>query len=104
MYGAIINSRPVFGGMIQVQGLGDIPYLVKESEVVTGMPGRKFYVRSKGNGISRYRIQCHSCGYRVHRLDSADASTGIVEMPHEHLIKHELGKAAINGGLFTDAA
>lgn len=57
MYGAIIISRPAFGGMIQVHGLNEIEHLVKESEVVTGKPGRKFIVQANGNMLS-YRIHC----------------------------------------------
>lgn len=104
MYGAILNTRPAFGGMIQVHDLHEIEHLVKESEVVTGKPGRKFVVRADGSGNLTYRIHWHPNGYKVHRLNELDAPTCSIELLPEQLMQHALGKALLQGSLYTPAA
>ena len=45
MFSAISESRKV-GTMLPVRAPGDIEYLVKESEVITGHPGRNSSFRA----------------------------------------------------------
>ena len=60
----------LMGGFTQVCTPADIEYLVKESEVVTGNPGRKFVIYGADRLI--YRIAWHPNGYHVQRLDESD--------------------------------
>ena len=99
MYGAIINSRPAFGGHVRVHSVSDIEYLVKESEVITGQPGRKFVIF--GAERLAYRIQWHPSGYRVQRLDQSDNPTSNLYMLPEMFEKHCVGEALREGCLFT---
>jgi len=70
MHRGIIDRRPALGRPIQVCTPADIEYLVKESEVVTGNPGRKFVIY--GADRRAYRIAWCPNGYHVERLDESD--------------------------------
>ena len=63
MYGSILDRRPAVGGLIQVRTPADIEYLVKESEVVTGHPVRKFVIY--GADRLAYRIAWCPHAYQV---------------------------------------
>ncbi|MES2355216.1 MAG: hypothetical protein V4568_12610 [Pseudomonadota bacterium] len=99
MYGAMIDSRGAFGGLIQVRKLDDIEFLVKESEVVTGKPGRQFVI--SGADRIHYRIQWNPSGYQIQRLDAAGNPTSTLYMKPESLDEHSLGDAMREGFLFT---
>src|SRR5689334_15840617 len=99
MYGAMIDSRAAFGGLIQVRSLDDIEYLVKESEVATGKPGRQFVVG--GPDRIAYRIHWSPNGYQVQRLDAADNPIDTLSLDPEMLRYHRLGVAMRDGLLFT---
>ena len=101
MYGAIIDRRPAFRGLIQVCTPADIEYLVKESEVVTGNPGRKFVIF--GADRLAYRIAWHADGYHVERLDASDHPTSAMYLLPAQLSAHNLGEALARGELFTPA-
>jgi hypothetical protein len=99
MYGAIIKFRGAFGRLIQVNCLEDIEFLVKESEVITGKPGRHFIISGDGNVM--YRIHCDPSGYQIQHLDAAGNPTNTTHMKPESLAEHSLGKAVREGLLFT---
>jgi hypothetical protein len=101
MYGGIIDRRPAFGGLIQVCTRAEIEYLVKESEVVTGNPGRKFVIFGADRLI--YRIAWHPNGYHVERLDESDNPTGTTYLLPAQFSAHGLGEALSRGQLFTPA-
>ena len=101
MYGGIIDRRPAFRGLIQVCTPADIEYLVKESEVVTGNPGRKFVIFGADRLI--YRIAWHPNGYHVERLDESDNPTGTMCLLPAQFSAHGLGEALSRGQLFTPA-
>ena len=100
MYGRIIDRRPALGGLIQVRTPAEIEHLVKESEVVTGHPGRKFVIY--GAGRLAYRIAWCPNGYHVERLDDSDnpTSTMYLLLPAQ-FSAHGLGEALSRGELFT---
>ena len=50
----------------------DIEFLVKESEVLTGLPGRTFVIA--GADWLTYRVQWHTMGFKVERLDECHLS------------------------------
>lgn len=99
MYGAIIDARPAFGGRIQVRDAGDLEALVKESEVVSGRPGRLFVIEGACREV--YRIACEPYGYWVERIgeESNPACSGYLYP--EQLGGHSLGNALREGRLFT---
>ena len=101
LYRGIIARRPVFGGLIQVCTPADIEYLVKESEVVTGNPGRKFLIFGADRLV--YRIAWHSNGYHVERLDESDNPTSTMYLLPAQFSAHGLGDALSRGQLFTPA-
>lgn len=99
MHATSIPIRASSRKLVQVKTPTDIMYLVKESEVITGRPGRKFVVF--GAERLAYRIQWHPNGYRVQRLDKADNPTCTMSLLPEHFDAHGLGEALRRGQLFT---
>ena len=101
MYASIVDRRPAVGGLIQVRTPSDIEYLVKESEVVTGRPGRKFVIC--GADRLAYRIAWCPHGYQVERLDESDKPTSTIYLLPAQFSAHGLGEAISRGQLFTPA-
>ena len=96
---AEIQNGQKFDKMIPVQAPGDIEYLVKESEVITGQPGRKFVISGADRLV--YRIQWHPIGYQVQRLDAAGNPICTLTMLAGEFLMHSLGEALRAGQLFT---
>lgn len=101
MYGDIVDRYPAIGVLIQVCSPADIEYLVKESEVVTGNPGRKFLIYGADRLI--YRIAWHPNGYHVEGLDESDKPTSTMYLLPAQFSAHGLGEALSRGQLFTPA-
>ena len=99
MYGSHSQQRPAFGGLLRVASPEDLEYLVKESEVTTGRPGRKFVVA----GADRlcYQVQWHPTGFTVQFLDERGAPACTMFMLREQFDEHCLGEALRAGQLFT---
>ncbi len=93
------SERRETGSMLPVHAAGEIEYLVKESEIVTGKPGRKFIIA--GADRLAYLIQWHSIGYQIQRLDTADKPIYTLTLPSDALPLHQLGQALQVGQLFT---
>lgn len=99
MYAAFIHSLPAFGGQIRVRTLSDLEYLVKESEVLTGQPGRTFLIC--GAERIAYRVGWHQNGYSVQRLtDSGELCPPVYLLPRL-FNRHVLAEAMRAGCLFT---
>ena len=94
-----IHDGQEFDAMLPVHAAADIQYLVKESEVITGRPGRKFVISGADRLV--YRIQWHPIGYKVQRLDDADMATYTLYMLAAEFHAHSLGEALRAGQLFT---
>ena len=94
-----IRAGQDFGSMLPVRAAADIEYLVKESEVVTGKPGRRFVIAGADRLV--YRIQWHPIGCKVQRLDNAGNATCTAYLLHGELYAHSLGEALRAGQLFT---
>ena len=101
MYGGIVDRRPAVAGLIQVCTPADLEFLVKESEVATGNPGRKFVIC--GADRLAYRVAWHANGYHVERLDQGDHPTSALYLLPAQLSAHGLGAALSRGQLFTPA-
>ena len=101
MHERIDDRQPAISGLVQVCTSADIEYLVKESEVVTGNPGRKFVIYGADRLI--YRIAWHPNGYHVERLDESDKPTSTMYLLPAQFSAHGLGEALSRGQLFTPA-
>ena len=100
MYGTIIDGRPALCGHVRVRHPRDIEFLVKEAEVVTGMPGRVFVIA--GAGRPTFRIRSNANGYEVQRLDAGQEAGGEGMFVLSDLFsEHRLGSALRSGCLFT---
>ncbi|MDB5924563.1 MAG: hypothetical protein JWN13_3499 [Betaproteobacteria bacterium] len=87
--------------MLRVSGAADIEYLVKESEVLTGQPGRHFVISGADRLV--YRLYWHSIGCKVQRLDDRGNAINTQFLLHLELRGHSLGEASRVGQLYTPA-
>ena len=85
--------------MFPVQAPEEIEYLVKESEVITGQPGRTFIISSADRLV--YRIQWHPIGYQIQRLDAVGNPICTLNVVPEEFQLHNLGEAMRAGQLFA---
>jgi hypothetical protein len=90
---------PVCAELVPVHSLSHLEYLIKECEVVTSRPGRKFVVASADR--LAYRVQWHPDVYRVERLDDADNVLCTMVLKPHAFHAHSLGSALRVGCLFT---
>jgi hypothetical protein len=72
---------------------------VKESEVITGQPGRTFIISSADR--LAYRIQWHPIGYQVQRLDAVGNPICTLNMVPDEFQLHSVAEAMRTGQLFT---
>lgn len=93
------HNRQKLDKMFPVQAPEEIEYLVKESEIVTGKPGRTFVIASADRLF--YRIQWHPIGYQVQRLNTAGTTVCTLNMAPGEFQLHGLGEAMRVGQLFT---
>ena len=92
---------PAYAGLVPVRTPRDLEYLVTESEVVTGKPGRKFVIA--GADRLTYRVQWQPHGYCVERLDEADKPICTMYLRPPEFHAHSLGSALRGGVLLTPA-
>lgn len=76
-----------------------IDHLVKESEVLTGQPGRAFVIA--GADRLAYQVRLHPNGYEVERLDGEGKRLSQHYLPVKSLADHSLGDALRCGQLYT---
>ena len=100
MVTATHNSHEL-GCLLRVPGTADIEYLVKESEVLTGRPGRQFVIAGADRLV--YRIHWHPIGCKVQRLDETGTVINTQFVLHMELQAHSLGDAIRAGQLYTPA-
>ena len=85
--------------LVPVQNTRALDHLVKESEVLTGQPGRAFVIA--GADRLAYQVHLRPCGYEVARLDSEGQSLTRDYVPAAALAEHSLGGALRCGQLYT---
>ena len=85
--------------LLPVRATADIEYLIKESEVITGAPGRTFVIWGADRIV--YRVRWHPVGCQIKRLDDSGEPTSTVYLLHSELPTHVLGEALRAGQLFT---
>lgn len=64
MYGVAMTTPQQFGQQIAVTKVPDLEYLVKESELITGRPGRVFHLRS-GTRMLSYQVTFDGRAFRI---------------------------------------
>jgi hypothetical protein len=84
--------------LVPVRSLDDLAWLVKESEIMTGEPGREFVIA--GADRPAYHVQFEGSGYQIRRTDRSEA-----DHPHQatgpELRRHSLGDALMHGLVYT---
>ncbi|AEF88740.1 hypothetical protein DelCs14_1711 [Delftia sp. Cs1-4] len=85
--------------MVPVRDATDIDFLVKESEIVTGVAGRTFVVLGARN--CAYRIELVPCGYLLDPLDDGGAGTGAQLVTAADWPLHAVARALRAGLVFT---
>jgi hypothetical protein len=85
--------------MLAVRSTEDIEYLVKQSEVLTGLPGRTFVIA--GAERLTYRLLWHPLGIRVQRLDNQAKVLHTQNLLAFEFLDHSLLEALHAGQLFT---
>lgn len=85
--------------LLPVYDLGDIEFLVKESEVLTGRAGRGFLIAGADRLI--YRVHWHPLGFKVERLDARGQVLDCRHLLPWEFEEHGLAQALACGQLFT---
>jgi len=85
--------------LLTVQAPEDIEFLVKESEVLTGLAGRTFVIT--GADRLAYRVYWHPICLKVERLDVASQVLSTCHLLPIEFLRHSLMEALAVGQLFT---
>ena len=85
--------------LLAVTAPEDIEFLVKESEVLTGQPGRIFVIAS-ADRLS-YRVRWQLMGFNVERLDTQGSPMDTQHLLPWEFVDHSLVEALGAGQLFT---
>ena len=94
-----LRSAPL-RDLLPVRSLNDLDWFVKESEIITGNPGREFVVA--GADRPTFRIHLDHVGYQIARVDRGDQAALVCATAPE-LVQHVLVDALARGQLFTTA-
>ena len=85
--------------LMGVRSPEDIEFLVKESEILTGQPGRLFVIA--GADRLPYRVRWHPTGVKVERLDAQGQALSSQHLLPWEFPDHSLVHALRAGQLFT---
>ena len=85
--------------LVNVLAPEDIEFLIKESEIITGRPGRTFAVA--GAGWQIFRLHWLQGVVKVDRLDTAGQVLSTERVPTKAFCEHRLIGALASGLLFT---
>ena len=85
--------------LVNVLAPEDIEFLIKESEVITGRPGRTFAVA--GADWQAYRLHWLQGVLKVDRLDTTGQVLSTERVPTKAFCEHRLIGALASGLLFT---
>ena len=85
--------------LFAVRTTEDIEYLVKESEVLTGLPGRTFVIAGADRLI--YRLLWHPLGFKVQRQGLNGQALHTQDLLTFEFLDHVLLEALQAGQLFT---
>lgn len=87
--------------MHRVRTLEEVEYLIKESEVLTGQPGRTFVIASADQ--LRYRVEWHELYLKIDRLNEDQDVVSTQFMTPLQFATHSLTEALKLGQLLTPA-
>lgn len=86
-----------------VRSLNDLDWFVKESEIITGNPGREFVVADADEGQSTFRVCLGHVGYQIARVNRGEEAATAVCATATELVRHVVGDALVRGRLYTPA-
>ncbi|QKY12045.1 hypothetical protein [Janthinobacterium lividum] len=86
------------GRMLRVTAMAELSYLVKEREVVSGRPGRDFFVGKRRNRA--FVIHAEGNGFEIRRGDS-NAANEVHYVTDQQSTETVIGSALRDGKLFT---
>jgi hypothetical protein len=98
MYGFSMSTPQQFGQQIAVTTILDLEYLVKESELLTGLPGRAFQLRC-GHQMLTYQVTFDGTAFSI----AGESPTGLpvnVAMLAREVEKSQFGIAMKEFRLF----
>ncbi|MGQ0597163.1 hypothetical protein [Aquabacterium sp.] len=95
------HSQASDAGMHRVRTLEEVEYLIKESEVITGQPGRTFVIASADQ--LRYRVEWHELYLKIERLNEHQDVVSTQFMTPLQFATHSLTEALKLGQLLTPA-
>lgn len=85
--------------LLPVRSVTDPEWLVKESEMVTGKPGRHFIVA--GGDRPAYQVRLDSSGFEVIRVDVDPLGTAPTHSSKPEFLQHPVASAMACGRLYT---
>jgi hypothetical protein len=85
--------------LLPVRAPEELEHFVKESEIVSGRPGRAFVIA--GADRLAYRLQWHPLGFQIERLDSRGHTLHVQQLLLFEFLDHALLEALHAGQLFT---
>jgi hypothetical protein len=85
--------------LLPVRSVDDLDWYVKESEIVSGAPGREFIVA--GADRPAFRVRIDHAGYEILRIDLDNAPHPPTLASAAELIHHTVGEALACGLLYT---
>ena len=102
MYAGVIVGEPVrYGSHVAVRRIEDLEFLIQESEIATGQPGREFFALRPQP--ARYRVGKRGAWFEVRCMDGSSASAATVPLSAQDLAASPIGQAMADGRLFCDA-
>jgi hypothetical protein len=96
-----INHAARPPALLPVRDPADLEFLVKESELLTGRPGRRFVIAGADRLI--YRLTWHPLGFTVQRLDTDGRALHAEQLLQFEFLDHSLLEALHAGQLYTPA-
>lgn len=85
--------------LLPVRNVADLEWLIKESELVTGKPGRQFIVA--GGDRPAYRVRLDASGFEVLRVDMEPRGTAPIHSTKPEFVHHPVSSALACGRLYT---
>jgi hypothetical protein len=85
--------------LLPVRSVTDLQWLVKESELVTGKPGRQFIV--VGGDRPAYQVRLDASGFEVLRVDVDPLGTAPTHSSKPEFQQHPVASAMACGRLYT---
>jgi hypothetical protein len=98
MHGTDIRSAAL-SMLLPVRSVTDLEWLVKESEMITGKPGRHFVVAGGDRPV--YQVQLDSSGFEVIRVDVDPLGAAPTHSSKPEFLQHPVASAMACGRLYT---